>query len=111
MPANTQISGTPTASPNTLSMSSPQDVWFEWSLYNSGDEDDTTTGWYYMITDPDGTWIDSQFAPDDTLVAGQANQQGGRIDGSTFNREGTWWVMLKAPSGDSVGGATVEVGP
>lgn len=111
MPADTQISGTPTASPNVVSLSSPQDVWFEWSLYNSGDEDDTTTGWYYMITDPDGTWIDSQYAPDGTVTAGLANQQGGRIDGSTFNREGTWWIMLKAPNGDSVGGATVEVRP
>jgi hypothetical protein len=111
MPANTQIYGTPSANPNAVSLSSPQDVWFEWSLSNSGDEDDTTTGWYYVITDPNGTMVNSEFAPSDTVAVGQANQQGARIDAGTFNQEGIWWIMLMDPQGSSVGGATVEVGP
>ena len=114
MPANTQIASgtTPWADPNEISASSPQDVWFQYSFENTGDEDDDTNGWYYVLADANGTYLVNEFAPPDTIPAGGQIQQGARIDGSTLAAQsGTLWVTLYSPQGEQVGAASIVVNP
>jgi hypothetical protein len=112
MAADTTSGGTPTVSPDTVSVAEPADVWFQYSLTNSGDEDDTTTGFYITVEDKSGTFINSDYAPDDTIPAGGTIEQGVKIDASIIGglTPGDFWVSLRGPSGgDTLSAALLTV--
>lgn len=112
MAADTQIDGAPTVTPDAVSVTNVHDVWFEYSLKNVGDEDDTSTGFYFTV-DANGTAFHSDYAPDDAIPAGSAIKQGCKIDASVIEglSPGDYWVTLLSPQGETLGAAALTIAP
>ena len=110
MPASIQlIPGSATLSTNTMSKSSPVDIFFSWSLSNSGDEDGDTSDFGWEITHGGGT-VSNAGAPAQPIPAGGSIQQGENLPSGAFLNEGEYWVNLVSySSGSAVGGASQTV--
>lgn len=104
---------TPSVSPDAVSASHPADVWFQYDLMNVGDEDDTSTGFYFTVDDTSGTNAFSDYAPDQTIPAGGVVTQGCKIDAGVFEQiaPGDYWVSLRSPQGETLGAALLTVAP
>lgn len=102
---------TPSVTPDAVSVSHAADVWFEYELTNVGDEDDTSTGFYFTVDDLSGTNAYSDYAPDQTIPAGGTVKQGCKIDASVFDSmtPGDYWVSLRSPQGETLGAALLTV--
>jgi hypothetical protein len=100
----------PWVNTDTISAASPSDVWFSWALVNSGDEDGNTNGFYFTVQDPSGTYVSSDFAPEQDIAVGVTIEQGARIEATQFSAgAGTYWAMLRDPTGSELGGASILV--
>jgi hypothetical protein len=112
MPANIQlVPGSATLSTNSLSKSSPVDIWFSWSLSNSGDEDGDASDFGWEITHDGGT-VSNGGAPPQAIPAGGTVQQGTNLPSGAFLSEGEYWASVVSYStGTHVGGASLQVTP
>jgi hypothetical protein len=106
-----QLTGAPSLSPDSVSASNPGDVWFQYTLTNTGHQGDTSTGYYVTVQDHSGTVVHSDYAPTDNIGAGASVGQGVKIESSVIGglAAGDYWVNLHAPSGDNIGGAALTV--
>jgi hypothetical protein len=114
MPSNIQCAAgsTPMAEPYEISASSPQDVWFTYSLENTGDTDDNTTGFYFQGLASNGATVVNDYAPYEELPAGGAIEQGYRIEAASFSGvQGDVWVTLYDPQANQLGAARITVNP
>ena len=112
MPATIQLPDgvPPWVNNDTISAASPTDVWLSWQLVNTGDEDGNSTGVYFTVQDPNGTYVANDYAPQQDIPAGATIEQGARIDATAFSGgQGTYWAMLRDPSGSELGGASILV--
>jgi len=111
MPANIVCSpGTaPWLDPDTVSLSSPQDVWFQAVLANDGDEAGDTGSLTY--SDQSGA-IQGNF-PSVTINPGDTPQQGVNISGSDWPQLGQadTWITLYDANGGTLGGARFTINP
>jgi hypothetical protein len=103
------VPGTGTLNTDTMSKSNPVDVWFSWSLTNSGDQDGDTSDFGWEITHNGGT-VSNAGAPAQTIPAGGTIQQGEHLPPGAFLNEGEYWVHLNSYStGTHAAGARFEV--
>jgi hypothetical protein len=113
MGASIQISNTPTVEPDSVSKSSGTDVWFKYDLKNDGDEDGTSTGFYWTLDQMDGTIVQSDYVPDDNIPAGGTISQGCKVESTVIGglESADYWVSLRdgSNSGSTVGAARLTV--
>jgi hypothetical protein len=100
----------PNLSATSVSVADPVDVFFQYDLANLSMQDATSTG-YYMTVELNGSIVTSDYAPDVTLPGGQTTGQGIKIEGSDISSwaPGDYWVNLRNPDGDIMGGAALTV--
>jgi hypothetical protein len=92
-----------------MSKSSPVDIFFSWSLTNSGDEDGDTSDFGWEITLNGGS-VSSAGAPAQSIPVGGTIQQGEKLPSGALLSEGEYWVNLVSySSGSNVGGASLQV--
>jgi hypothetical protein len=110
MSANVQlVPGTGTLNTDSMSKSSPVDLFFSWSLSNSGDEDGDTSDFGWEITHNGGT-VSNAGVPTQNVPAGGTIEQGEHLPSGAFLSEGEYWVHLNSYSaGTHVAGARLEV--
>lgn len=110
MPASIQlVPASAVLNTDSMSTSSPVDVWFSWSLTNVGDEDGDTSDFGWEITRDGGT-VSSAGAPSQAIPAGGTIQQGENLPSGAFLSAGEYWVYLVSySSGTHLGGARLEV--
>jgi hypothetical protein len=99
----------PSVNNSSMSMSSPIDVWYTWSLLNAGDEDGDTNGLRWALQDPNGTTSAGDSVPLVSVAAGSTIEQGANIPAASFSLEGTYWANLVDASGSNLGGARIDV--
>ena len=107
----TQAGGSMSLSTDQVSVASPVQVIFSYELWNDGNADDTSTGFYMTLEDGNGTIITSDYAPDAAVPAGQTIQQGITIEEGTIQglAAGQYMVNLRDPSGAVLGGVGLSV--
>lgn len=111
MPANIVCApdSPPWNDPDTVSLSSPVDVWFQAVLANDGDEPGDTGTLYY--SDQSGT-ITGNF-PSVTINPGDTPQQGVNITSDQWSALGETdtWITLYDGDGNTLGAARLTVTP
>lgn len=106
MPSDIKIAdgSTPSLSDTSVNTSNPPDITFRYDLVNLGDEDDTTTGFYFTLDDANGTYVHSDYAPDAALPVGTIVAQEVKIAASIVGglAAGDYWVSLRDPRGETI---------
>lgn len=116
MPAEIRIpdGSTPSVAPDTVSASNPQDVWLHYELQNAGDEDGDNTNYYYTIDSGTDAIYDSDFVAVVTIEAGGTVEQGCKVEAAKLAALApgdNYWVTLRTESGETLGGARLEISP
>lgn len=102
--------GTMSITPDHMDGDNPVDVWFEYTLTNVGDEDGSTTNYYFTVDDPNGDALHSDFVGDDTVAVGEMVKHSVRIEADRFHeKQNSYWVTLRTESGETIGAMALDV--
>lgn len=118
MPARFQLAEnvSPKVTPDQISASTPNnDVWFEYTLTNVGDEDGAPVNFYITVDDAQTHEIlHSEFTYlESTMAPGEENPSSCKIDPDALFGliSGDYWVTLRDASGETLAAALLTVTP